>query len=475
MYPRRRAIRQEFLQETKKSPPLFARGMRLADRSLVAHLFRRAGFGARPAELDHYQSVAYPDIVEELVSGQPIMGQQPPLYEGFLEPTAVDTAYNAVERATPIRALDQIQSDWIRYLVTSVTPLVERITLMLHDHFATGYSPGDYIDAPELTTQVKLFRKHALGNWATLCHAIAVDDVAMGMWLDADRNVVAAPNENLARELMELFMLGIDGGYTEFTVREAARALTGWNLDFNLDPLGPRYKMSFYAPNHDEENKNIFGRIGNWGAHDVVNILLDQDAASRHLARRLITTFVTPSPPSGLVESIAATLRASDWEMKPALRALFNSPEFAASRNTLVKSPAEFIVGAWRALGVTDYASGNYWMGQAGQKLFDPPNVGGWIPNEGWLSAGFLLSRYNAAVQLGSLHQNQFRFPFDVVVRGTDARQWGEVFGMTELSGATQAAIDSYIATAKSRGYADAQIDLGAITLIVSSPDFTLA
>jgi uncharacterized protein (DUF1800 family) len=444
------------------------------DRSLIAHLFRRAGFGATPAELDHYQAAGFTVAVEELLSGEPIMGRQPPLYEGFIQPTVVRPATDLVERVVVIRSLDQIQTEWLAQMVTSVRPLVDRITLMLHDHFATGYSPGDYIDAPELTAQNRLLGQHALGNWGELCHAM-LEDVAMGMWLDADRNVADAPNENLARELMELFMLGVDGGYTEFTVREAARALTGYFLDFNLDPLGARYKMTFDPLRHDDGTKNLFGQVGEFMPHDVVDILLAQPAASRHLARRLITTLVSPTPSATFVEQIAATLRSSSWELKPALRAILTSPEFAANQYTLVRSPAEFIAAAWRALGVTDYTTGNYWMRRAGQGLYDPPNVGGWVANEGWLPAGFMLARYNAAVQLGSLHLNQFRLLGETAVRGTSAQQWGEIFGMTELAPATKSALDSYLGASKSLGHADAQIDLGAITLIVSSPDFSLA
>ncbi|MGH2726852.1 MAG: DUF1800 family protein, partial [Actinomycetota bacterium] len=370
----------------------------------------------------------------------------------------VGPASNLVERIAPFRTLDSIQTSWLERMVTTVAPLIERMTLMLHDHFATAYSPGDYIDASELIAQNKLLRQHALGNWKDVLHAL-LEDVAMGMWLDADRNYVGAPNENLARELMELFTLGVDGGYTETTVREAARALTGYFLDNNLDPLGPRFKMTFDPYRHDDGIKEIFNATGKLMPHDVIDILLAQPAASRHLARRLITTFVTPTPTTAFVEQIAGVLRnpSNSWELKPAMSAIFHSDEFTIeNRNTLVRSPAEFIAAAWRALGVTDYATGNYWMRRAGQGLYDPPNVGGWVPNEGWLSAGLLLARYNAGVQLGSLSQNQLRLPGSLVMHATNAMQWAEIFGMTELAPATAAAVDSYIASSNAAGTADA-------------------
>ncbi len=420
--------------------------------------------------------------VDDLLSARPIVGRRPVIPNELVQDAVVGPVSNIVERVTPLRTLDGIQTSWLQRMITTVTPLVERMTLMLHDHFATAYSPGDYIGTSELIAQNDLLRQHALGNWKDLCHAL-LEDVAMGMWLDADRNVYVdepgwAPNENLARELMELFILGVDGGYTEDTVRESARALTGYFLDTNLDPLGPRFKMTFDPARHDDGVKTIFSSAGKWMPHDVIDILLAQPAASRHLARRLITTFVTPTPTTAFVEQIAGVLRNPDnpWELKPAMSAVLHSDEFTAgNRSTLVRSPAEFVAAAWRALSVTDYSSGNYWMRRAGQGLYDPPNVGGWVPNEGWLAAGLLLARYNAAVQLGSLNRNEFRFPGVIAPRGTTARQWAEIFGMTELAPATESAIDSYLAESKADGATDAQLDLGSITLLVSSPDFSLA
>ena len=443
------------------------------DRSLIAHLFRRAGFAARPAELDHYQAAGYNAAVNELLSGAPLMGASPSWAEA-LDPLSEPT-YNLVGRAAP-RGLLDIQTEWLTRMVTTTVPLVERMTLFLHDHFATAYRPGDLIDTQELYAQNVTFRRHALGNWKALCHAM-LDDVALSAWLDHNVNVKKHPNENLARELMELFTLGV-GNYSETDVREAARALTGYQIGYNLEPRGPRNVMVFNAALHDEGTKTILGKTGKFMPHDVVDVLLAHPAASRFLARKLIEYFVTPAPTSTFVERIAKILRTSNWELVPALRGIFTAPEFtaASARNALVKSPAEFMAGAFRALGRTEgdlLQSGIGWMSQAGQALFDPPNVGGWPHNEGWLGAGQLLARYNAGSVLADRHVAAFVFPGTTAIGATTVRGWGEVFGITELSSATAGALQSYIDQAKAP---TAQtLSAAMITLVVASPDFLLA
>jgi uncharacterized protein (DUF1800 family) len=443
----------------------------LADRSLLAHLFRRAAFGARPEELAFYASRPYPRAVEDLLSGRPIAGRPPDAIR-LLQKHVVNPVGN-VTSCVAQRDLFGLQTDWIRLMAETPTPLVERMTLFLHDHFATAFVPG-LIEATELATQNELFRAHALGNWRSLCHAL-LSDVALGLWLNADRNLPEAPNENLARELMELFVLGADAGYTERDVREAARALTGYVLEDNLDPLGPRYRLRYVPERHDDGEKAILGRRGRFEPHSLMDLLLAHPAAPRHLARRLLETFVSPSPPGALIDRIAAVLRTERWELRPALRAIFLSPEFAAARGTLVKSPAEHVVGAWRALRRTEYDRANVWMGQMGQRLFQPPNVGGWPGGEAWLSAGFLLARYNAAVELASLHRNALRLPLARRPEGGTPGAWGEVFGLTELAPRTLAALGAYLAGGRARGFPPDAIDHGMVTLVVSSPDFSLA
>ncbi|MFY9588012.1 MAG: DUF1800 domain-containing protein [Actinomycetota bacterium] len=444
----------------------------MADRSLVAHLFRRAAFGARPAELDYYGSRSYDTAVADLLSGRSLMGQTPSLDEAIAPVNR--PLQNLRGRAAPA-ALNEIQTAWLRGMVTTTIPLVERMTLFLHDHFATAYRPGDTVDSPELTAQNDVFRANALGNWRTICHAM-LDDVALSCWLDNNINVKGHPNENLAREFMELFTLGT-GTYTETDVREAARALTGMTVGFNLSATGSRNAMVFDAKRHDAGVKTILGRSGNFLPHDVVDILLAQPAAPLFLARKLGETFVGPAPSSSFVTAIADVLVTNDWELRPALSAIFRSESFqaAASRSALVKSPAEFVTGALRALNRTDfYDQALVWMGRQGQNLYDPPTVAGWPHNEGWLGAGNVLARYNFGVQLAQTHVNAFAAPGSGGVRATTADGWGEIFGVTPLAGATRAAMDGY--RAKSGVTAPAKtVDAAMITLLIGSPDFSLS
>lgn len=443
------------------------------DRSLIAHLFRRAGFAARPSELDHYQAAGYEAAVEELLSGAPLMGQRPSFQEAT-DP-AQEPAFNLVGRLTPRPLLD-IQTEWLNRMVTTTVPLVERMTLFLHDHFATAYRPVDIIDTQELSAQNHLFRLHALGNWKSLCHAM-LEDVALSAWLDNNVNVKEHPNENLARELMELFTLGV-GNYSETDVREAARALTGYQLAYNLEPTGPRHTMVFNAALHDDGTKTILGSTGEFMPHDVIDIVLAQPAAPRFLATKLVEAFVTPSPSPDLLETIAQTLTAGNWELVPALRAIFTSPEFLSTevRGALVKSPAEFVTGAFRALGRTEndlLQAGTRWMAQAGQTLYDPPNVGGWPHNEGWLGAGQVLARYNSGSLLADRHVAAFALPGQTAIRSTTVSGWGEIFGITDLAPATAAALQSYLDQAADP--TPQTIDAAMITLVIASPDFSLA
>ena len=424
-------------------------------------------------ELDHYTAVGYDAAVTDLTSGSPLMGGTPSQAEAAA-PLQVPLR-NIMGRVAP-RGLLDIQSEWLTRMITTTTPLVERMTLFLHDHFATAFRPGDSIDTPELAAQNDTFRRHALGNWKTLCHEM-LEDVALSAWLDNNVNMKEHPNENLARELMELFTLG-PGNYTERDVREAARALTGYRIGYSLAPTGPRNVLVFEAARHDDKLKRILGATGNFMPHNVIDIVLAQPAAPRFLSQKLIQTFVTPAPSSDFVDRVAHSLIVSGWELAPALQTIFTSPEFkvASSFGALVKSPAEFIAGSLRAL---DRSEGGIvreavrWMNDAGQALYDPPNVTGWTHNEGWLGAGHLLARYNAGNALADHHVNAFRLPGSIPVTAGTAEGWGEVFGITDLATPTSSALRSYLA--RSTTAAPDSVAAAMITLVVASPDFLVA
>lgn len=439
---------------------------------MIAHLFRRAGFGAKPAELDYYERAGYAAAVDDLVAARPLMGAQPT--EDALAP--INTLVRNLRGRIVRGDLENIQIQWVKRMIGTQTPLVERMTLFLHDHWATGYRPNDTIDTPELGAQNETFRTHALGDWRALCHAM-IEDVALSCWLDNNVNNKKHPNENLAREYMELFTLGV-GNYTEHDIREAARALTGYQLGRSLDLNGPRYKMVFNPANHDDGDKTILGRTGAWMPHDFVDIALSQPVASRYIARKMALYFVGPSASQGLSDATSAALVSSGWNLGDALRTIFMSGEFRSPsvRGNSVKSPSEFIVGALRALNLTSddhIRIGLRWMSKAGQILFDPPNVGGWPANEGWLGGGGILARYNAAVQFADVQVGEFLLPGQTRLRGSTPDAWGEIFGLTELASATRSAMNGYIHDSKTTD--EATMDAAMITLLLSSPDYTLA
>jgi uncharacterized protein (DUF1800 family) len=443
-------------------------------RALIAHLFRRAGFGARPAELDYYTSQGYAKAVEDLVSGRPLMNAQPS--DDALAPITT-TVRNLRGRVAP-EALPDIQLRWVKRMATTTAPLVERMTLFMHDHWATGYRPVDNIDTTELAAQNDLFRRYALGDWRALCHAM-IEDVALSCWLDNNVNHKEHPNENLAREFMELFTLGV-GNYSERDIREAARALTGYTLAYTLDPTAPRYKMAFSAPAHDEGDKTILGITGAFLPHDFVDIVLAQPAAPRFIANKLARHFVGPTASPTLGEEVAAEFVASGWQLRSALRAIFLSGEFRsqAARSGTVKSPTEFMVGALRGLNLSgddQIRTALYWSDQAGQSLFDPPNVGGWPSNEGWLGGAGILARYNAAVQIADAHIGKFLLPGQARLRGGSIDGWGEIFGISDLAPETRTALNDYLQSATAAAADEATQDAAMITLVLSSPDYTLA
>jgi len=430
------------------------------ERTAIAHLLRRAAFGARPNEVEYYVRKGYAAAVDDLVAKRPLAGgaATPKSLKNFL--TRELAPYNEAN----LRAL---QTTFMESLVTSATPLVERMTLFFHDHFATPFRPGEYVGAAELFTQTELFRQHALGNWGSLLHG-AIEDVALACSLDADKNNARKPNENLAREFMELFTLG--GGYSEADIREAARALSGYRVTPATDGSGRRYKLALDAAIHDNGDKSIFGRRGNFGAHEFVNLVLDQPGASRFLARKLATSFAMPNPPSSLVSQIATSLTASRWNLGEAMRALFLSSEFrsAAARNALVKSPVELAAGTLRAFKSKDYGFAVDWAHSAGQSLYQPPNVGGWVGNEAWLSAGGLLNRYSGAAAFAArtVHGSNY-------VRGDSLDRWAALMGMTELAPATRASLNRYLRGAATWGPKDR--DRSLMTLLIASPDYSLA
>jgi uncharacterized protein (DUF1800 family) len=352
----------------------FAGGGRLmaASPSDLQHLLRRAGFGATPAQLAAFAGLELPAVVDGLLAA--VSPPDPP-------PAAIDDP--AVSGYEQWVAATQW---WLNRMVTTPAPLVEKMTLFWHGHFVSDVDKVG--DMGAMWRQLSLYRHGALGNFRTLTQAMAIDP-AMLRYLDNDRNVKGAPNQNFARELMELFLLGADpGNYTQDDVIASARAWTGYGLRPNT------WQYQFDANEHDGGSKLFLGVTTNLDGPGVIDTIFDHadrgPIMARFIARKLWEFFAHPIPPPGVVTALATELRSNNYELKPLLRALFLRPEFylPAAKQGLVRSPIEWVVALLKATGL-DAATANpeWYVENMGQQPYSPPNVAGWKSNAYWISA----------------------------------------------------------------------------------------
>ena len=380
------------------------------NRRLAAHLLRRAGFGGSPADVDRLAALSPRAAVASLTAfaGAAVAPPQletpltPPrgLYRGLLAGMAADQptadarkAFQMEQNRIRRRNLLAMQTWWLERMIATPSPLQEKMTLFWHGHFTS--SPEKGTTAQELFAQNQLFREYALGNVRQLTLHVS-QDPAMLRYLDNNVNVKAHPNENYARELMELFTLGI-GNYTEQDIRESARAFTGWS--FRREPDGSG-RFVDNRGQHDDGTKTFLGRSGAFSGNDVLDIIFAQPAAARWFASKLLAFFVYSDPEPALVDRVAALIRANDFELRPVMTALFSSNVFFSDRayRALVKSPVEFVVGTHQLFGLPAVSPQELGTLRAmGQVLFYPPNVKGWDGGTAWLNSQTMLTRENFA------------------------------------------------------------------------------
>ena len=370
------------------------------DIALMGHLMRRAGFGAPQEELQTRSAKGYDATVEELLHPEqlPAIDENEfyryfPGYEGALGP--------------PIN-----QAEWVYRMINTKRPLEEKIALFWHQLFATGNSKVD--NPPELTQQIKMFRNYGLGSFKELLVELAKNP-AMIYWLDNNGNHNGAINENWGRELMELFALGV-GNYSEDDIKEASRAFTGWTIAPKIprNPLGRFYWNFEYKPeDHDDGEKTFLGHTGNFNGEDIINILANQPATPRFLARHLYNFFVadeaqvpawniTPPRDPEAIQTLVDAYNDSKGDIRSILRVLFKSDFFKSARFEHVKSPAELVVGTVRIAGnyngprpgLTLLAMECNWQGQ---ELLNPPSVESWHTGSEWIDGGALVRRVNFA------------------------------------------------------------------------------
>lgn len=390
------------------------------DARKAAHLLRRAGFGPLPDEVDRAAAAGCDRTVDALFAfpaepAAPAVFDDVRAAEQRLESTleALRATKQRIDLKTHPelrglyqetgrqhgRAIVALAAWWLDRMATSPAPLQEKLVLFWHGHFTSAFA--DVHDAIAMFNQNQLFRRHAAGNFARLLDGVARDP-AMLRYLNNDANRKGHPNENWARELMELFTMGI-GHYTEDDVKESARAWTGWTLrDYRTGD--DRRVFDFKPMIHDAGPKVFLGQAGPWDGTDIMRIILAQDATPRRIAGKLAAFFVSPTPDPALVDAMARQLRASAYDLSPALKMLFRSRAFYRPEAMLaqVKGPVEFAVGAVRHLGINapDWVRVFQATGAMGQRLFFPPTVAGWHGGTSWINAGTIFARTDLAAGL---------------------------------------------------------------------------
>lgn len=355
------------------------------DARQAAHLLRRAGFGGTPAEIQAAVQQGKAAAVDALLNVEQI----PDDVDERAKAAGIDIA------DLPPRdrgRFADLQRWWLFRMAYGKRPLEEKLTLFWHNHFATGSSKVNNPKA--MYDQNQLFRQYALGNFRELTQAVAKDP-AMIQWLDNNTNRKGNPNENFARELFELFTLGI-GNYTEQDVKEAARAFTGW---FARPDTG----FTFQRNQHDDGQKSVLGHIGNYNGDDVVDFAVRHPATARFLTTKLWSWFAYEDPEPALISRLADRFAASDYDVKGLMRDILLSDEFYSDKaqRALIKNPVEFTVGLVRGLGIqTDFKDVQQPLSRMGMTLFNPPNVAGWPGGATWINAGTLLERLNLVNRL---------------------------------------------------------------------------
>ncbi|MGH9349056.1 MAG: DUF1800 domain-containing protein [Vicinamibacterales bacterium] len=395
----------------------------------IEHLLRRAGFGASLDDLTRFQDLAVTVVTDLLLNPG----------NDDVDSHIGEAAYVSVTtRGTfsPNTNIEDARQRWLFRMVHSPNPLVEKMALFWHNHFATAYSKvagfagalqgtrmmaGKPDDVGGPPGQIELIRRHALGNFRDLLVAVAKDP-AMLVWLDGRTNTRQRPQENFAREIMELFTFGI-GNYTEQDVYAAARIFTGWNLQTvgSLRTTDGYYEFLYRANQHDPGEKaftfpiyrdggrTIPARAGDAGLQDgldFINALAMHPNTARRLAAKLWSFFISETQPPDpvFVETAAQIYRQNNTEMRPMIRYVLRSPWFIDPSNHFARYswPVEYVIRSVKEMGWIGYSIDNLRtpLTNMGQTLFEPPDVAGWSTGEAWFSTGAMLSRMNFAASL---------------------------------------------------------------------------
>jgi hypothetical protein len=360
------------------------------DARKAAHLLRRAGFGAAPAEIAAAVARGMEETIDDL----------------FVEADDEEAEFQRTFAAVSGKLLNVgdagvCRSWWVYRMLTTRVPLREKLSLFWHGHFATSINKVE--DTQLMLQQIDTLRRLGFGSFRELVGAVARDP-AMIVWLDGESNVKEHPNENFARELMELFTCGI-GNYTEQDVLEAARAFTGWHRAGSA--------FTFNNDVHDAGVKRLLGRRGKFDGGDVIDLLMAHPATPRFIARKLLRFFSAPNPPDDVVHEAAELYDRTQLNTRLFLRELFQSQYFYADEciRSRIASPVEFVIGINRTLNVRQPASdlvGH--LDAMGQQLLGPPNVKGWDGEEKWINSTTLAARLTYARSIPEMNAGGSNF-----------------------------------------------------------------
>ena len=376
----------------------------------AAHLLRRAGFGGSISEVESLRRLGLGLAVEKLLSFSDDDGTQD-------NPHDLDEQFKiALENGRPVSqavasTIPVAQGWWVYKMRITTQPLKEKLTLFWHGHFVSGLDKVRH--GYMLKNQNELFRRSGLGKFEALTLEVAKDP-AMLDYLDNNSNTKKKPNENFARELMELQTLGVHGGYTERDIQEAARALTGWTYTLNRKAGTDAVKtpeFMFAQKDHDTGTKTVLGQTGNWTGQDVVRIVCNHPSAPKFMITKLWNFFVAPKISDATLDDLNALWLRTGGSIRELLREIFNSAEFFAPENRygLIKSPLEFVVGSLRSSQAVLEPTQNMALlgilGRMAQIPLNPPNVKGWDGDMDWIADTTMLNRlqYVATLSSGNL------------------------------------------------------------------------
>ena len=412
----------------------------MASPEQAAHLLRRTGFGIRPGHVRELGRIDIHELIDERIAD-----------EGWaLSPDAAESRdFNEVE-------WDTLAREWIDQMLSPNAGLHERMTWFWHGHFT---SSKDKASDRLIVRQHHLMRRHALGNFRDFAREILVDG-AMLRFLDGDGSHGDAPNENLSREFLEIFMLGKDSGYTEADIRAGARILSGWRVDYETS------EVSFNPEAHYDRPVDFFGTRQRWSLDDYVDAVLEHEQCAAHVASRIHEHLVsTPLSPERRNE-LGKTLRENDWELRPLLANILHHDDFVEARGRRTRQPVEWFVAAATATGVSQIGENGFEFWQiysTGQIPFRPPNVAGWPDDDRWSSATQIMARGNALLN--------WQLPDDVInsLEPTPEAVLTHL-GIPDVSDATVAALAQAIT-------AQTEYSSGLELLLVTamlSPEFSL-